>query len=252
MKIDIKFNSLQNALNESGATLRFRNFLKNNTNLDKTLKNFNHEGKLDNINKSSPNFVGGLMFFNNIFVVGTSGTGKQTNNIHFSNCDNFDIDNNDLYLINADKLFKNSGDLKKPFEPCTNCLTNTNWNNYTNADDWAKRLIMRQFNVLNLFDHIFSLQRELMSKIHSSNTINNLPKNFLRTLEAVKAKKKWKCEACKIDASGLKKIFHILAKNENQFSDNADDYFGLCALCLKKANNYVIIFPEEYEYVEKK
>ena len=39
--------------------------------------------------------------------------------------------------------------------------------------------------------------------------------------------------------------------NENQFSDIADDYFGLCALCLKKANNYVIIFPEEYEYVEK-
>ena len=50
---------------------------------------------------------------------------------------------------------------------------------------------------------------------------------------------------------GLKKIFHILAKNENQFSDNADDYYGLCALCLKKANNYVIIFPEEYDYAEK-
>ncbi len=28
MKIDIKFNSLQNALNESGATLRFRKILK--------------------------------------------------------------------------------------------------------------------------------------------------------------------------------------------------------------------------------
>ena len=61
----------------------------------------------------------------------------------------------------------------------------------------------------------------------------------------------WNCEACKIDTSGLKKIFHILAKNENQFSDNADDYYGLCALCLKKANNYVIIFPEEYDYAEK-
>ncbi len=52
-----------------------------------------------------------------------------------------------------------------------------------------KRLIIRQFNVLHLFDHIFSLQRELISKIHSSNTIEKLPKNFLRTLESVKAKK---------------------------------------------------------------
>ena len=27
------------------------------------------------------------------------------------------------------------------------------------------------------------------------------------------------------DASGLKKIFHIQAKNENQFSDNADNFY---------------------------
>ena len=30
MKIDIKFNRVQNALNESGATLRFRKILKSN------------------------------------------------------------------------------------------------------------------------------------------------------------------------------------------------------------------------------
>jgi hypothetical protein len=251
MKIDIKFNSLQNALNESGATLRFRKILKSNSSLDKILKNFNDEGKLENINNSSPHFAGGLMFFNNIFVIGTSGTGKQNNYLHFTNCESFNIADNNLYLTSSEELFKDSGDLKKPFEPCTECLTNTNWNNYINADDWAKRLIIRQFNVLHLFDHIFSLQRELISKIHSSNTIEKLPKNFLRTLESVKAKKNWNCEACKIDTSGLKKIFHILAKNENQFSDNADDYYGLCALCLKKANNYVIIFPEEYDYAEK-
>ena len=152
------------------------------------------------------------MFFNNIFVIGTSGTGKQNNYLHFTNCESFDIANNNLYLTSSEELFKDSGDLKKPFEPCTECLTNTNWNNYANADDWAKRLIIRQFNVLHIFDHIFSLQRELISKIHSSNTIDNLPINFLRTLESVKAKKNWKCEACKIDTSGLKKSFIFYQK----------------------------------------
>tara|TARA_Y100000589_G_scaffold317492_2_gene343660 strand:- start:1777 stop:1908 length:132 start_codon:yes stop_codon:yes gene_type:complete len=39
--------------------------------------------------------------------------------------------------------------------------------------------------------------------------------------------------------------------NDSHFSNNADNYYGLCALCLKKANNYVIIFPEEYDYAEK-
>ena len=106
MKIDIKFNSLQNALNESGATLRFRKILKSNSSLDKILKNFNNEGKLENINNSSPHFAGGLMFFNNIFVIGTSGTGKQNNYLHFTNCESFNIADNNLYLTSSEELLK--------------------------------------------------------------------------------------------------------------------------------------------------
>ena len=38
--------------------------------------------------------------------------------------------------------------------------------------------------------------------------------------------------------------------NENQFSDNADNYYRIWALCLKKVNKYVII-SWEYDYAEK-
>ena len=71
------------------------------------------------------------------------------------------------------------------------------------AEDWAKRIVIRQFNILHFNDHLFSLQRELLSKIHEKNTINMLPNNYLRILEII------------------------------------------------KANNHLIIFPEEYEYINK-
>ena len=49
----------------------------------------------------------------------------------------------------------------------------------------------------------------------------------------------------------MKKLFHILPKSDNKFTENDLDYYAICALCLKKTNNYIIIFPEEYEYFNK-
>ena len=42
-----------------------------------------------------------------------------------------------------------------------------------------------------------------------------------------------------------------LKLNENHFSDNLNTCFELCILCIKNTNNYVIVFSEENEYVEK-
>ena len=53
MKLDIKFNSLKNALNESGATLKFRYGLKSNKNLENLIKNFNKNGMLEKIFSTS-------------------------------------------------------------------------------------------------------------------------------------------------------------------------------------------------------
>lgn len=254
MKLDIKFNSLKNALNESGATLKFRYGLKSNKSLEKLIKNFNKDGVLEKIYKKPPSFIGGLMFFNNIFVVGHfKKDSKNKNLVHFSKCSYVknNIDNIDLFLTNSDIIFNQNGELMKSFTPCPSCLDITNWNNYLMAEDWAKRIVIRQFNILHFNDHLFSLQRELLSKIHEKNTINMLPNNYLRILEIIKAKKKWLCEVCKLDTSGMKKLYHILPKLDNKYTENDLEYYGICALCLKKANNYVIIFPEEYEYINR-
>ena len=254
MKLDIKFNNLQNALNESGATLKFRYGLKSNKNLENLIKNFNKNGMLEQLNKKPPSFIGGLMFFNNIFVLGRYTKDiKNKNLIHFSKCSYIenDIDNVELFLPKSDIIFNQNGEFIKPFTPCPSCLDITNWNNYLIAENWAKRIVIRQFNILHFHDHLFSLQRELLSKIHTKNTISMLPNNYLRVLEKIKAKKKWICEACKLDTSGMKKLFHILSKSDNKFTENDLDYYGICALCLKKANIYIIVFPEEYEYFNK-
>ena len=84
MKLDIKFNSLQNALNESGATLKFRYGLKSNKNLENLIKNFNKNGMLEQLNKKPPSFIGGLMFFNNIFVLGRYTKDSKNKGITYS------------------------------------------------------------------------------------------------------------------------------------------------------------------------
>ena len=38
---------------------------------------------------------------------------------------------------------------------------------------------------------------------------------------------------------------------DHKYTENEGDYYGLCVLCLKKANNYIITYPEELEYLDK-
>ena len=38
---------------------------------------------------------------------------------------------------------------------------------------------------------------------------------------------------------------------DHKYTENEGDYYGLCVLCLKKANNYIITYPEELEYLSE-
>ena len=46
------------------------------------------------------------------------------------------------------------------------------------SEDWAKRIVIRQFNIKHIHDHIISFQKELLSKIHSEETLLSIPNNF--------------------------------------------------------------------------
>ena len=254
MEIKVNFNRLQNALNETGTTLKYRFSLgKANNIFSKVLTDFDKTGSLLTITNNLPNFYGGLLVYKNIFVYALlNKKNDKSSNIHFSSCDVLknNLSQASLHLSNSD-LFKESGELQKGYKPCESCLHITNWNNFSLAEDWAKRIVIRQFNIKHIHDHIISFQKELLSKIHSKETLLSIPNNFLRILEIIKAKKKWICQICKVDTSGYKQTFHIMPTKDHRYTENEGDYYGLCVLCLKRANNYVITYPEEIEYLNK-
>ena len=162
MEIKVNFNSLQNALNETGATLKYRFSLgKANSIFSKVLNDFDKAGSLQTITNTLPNFYGGLLVYKNIFVYALSNNKNDNNgSIHFSSCDILknNLSQASLHLSTSD-LFKESGELQKGYKPCESCLQITNWNNFALAEDWAKRIVIRQFNIKHIHDHIISFQK---------------------------------------------------------------------------------------------
>ena len=68
----------------------------------------------------------------------------------------------------------------------------------------------------------------------TKNNLKKYPDNFPRILEIIKAKKNWRCEICKLDCSGYKKLLHVENLSEDFDSIVPSDYKSKCLRCLKK------------------
>jgi len=262
VKINYNFNKLQGALNETGAELIFK-YKFYNSNFSPTGKtiDFDTNGLINNKDNLEINYYGGLNFYKKFLVITAFGnlkTKKQNLEIHFSQCkrflDNFKNNINELILLLPNSIYLKNEHSNKNFKkhyPCEDCLKIINWNNISTAEDWSKRIIMDQFKLENLYQYISPIEKELQANLLDDVFLKNLPINFTRVNEVVKAQKKWICEKCKINTSGMKKIFHLKLKKTNFNDINHNNFIGVCASCLKLDFNEIYLFPDEIDFIKK-
>ena len=247
------FNKLNGALKEAGTELNFKYKFENPKFYKNSIINqFNENGLLNIKNNIEINCYGGLNVYKNLFVMVFFGELKKRNKhsikIHFSKCpdfiDKFEKKNIELNLFLPNtSIFKEEA-VNKNFQkylPCEECLKIINWNNINKAEDWSRRIILEQFSIENLYDHVLPFQKELIAGIHSQDFLHNLPSDFTRTNEVIKAQKKWICEFCKTNTSGMKKILHIEVKDTLNKTLNSSNYISICSSCMKLKYNDIII-----------
>ena len=263
VKIKYNFNKMNGALKEAGAELNFKykfnnpNFYKNSV-----ISQFNKDGILTVNNEIEINFFGGLNFYKNLIVLSSFNEFKKKKNeeilIHFSKCEDYELNYEkkvhelNLHLPNSN-IFQD--DIKnKNFQkhkPCEKCLKIINWNNINKAEDWSRRVILEQFSVKSFYEHILPFQKELIANIHKNDFLVNLPLNFVRINEVIKAQKKWTCEVCKINTSGMKQLLHIEIKNILKDNINSSNYNSICSSCLKHRHNEISLNKNEIEFIKQ-
>ena len=260
VKINSNFSKLNASLKQVGAELNFRyHFNNNRSDIALTRSKFNSDGTLSKIKNLKIDYLAGLSFYQNNFVAIYFQNLKadKINTFHFSECNDLLINleknesNTTLILPDSEKADLKKKDTNKILSPCHLCLENTNWNNFEKAEDWSKRIIIEQFNILEFHKQMFSVERELVSNFISSDFLKMLPKNFPRILETAKSYKKWTCQKCKINVSGMKQLYHavILDRTLKRYLPN--DFLGLCTGCLKVKYHDMYITPEELDFINE-
>ena len=260
VKINTNFSKLNASLKQIGAELNFRYHFKNDkSDIVRTRSKFNSDGTLGKLENLKIDYLAGLTFYQNNFVAIYFENLKidKTHIFHFSNCDDLlnNLDQNEgsaiLLLPDSEKMDLKRKDVNKIFTPCRSCLENTNWNNFQKAEDWSRRIIIEQFNILEFHKQMFSIQRELVSDFTSSDFLKTLPSDFPRVFETAKSYKKWTCQKCKINVSGMKQLYHavIIDKTINRYTPH--DFLGVCTGCLKVKFHDMYITPEELDFINE-
>ena len=260
VKINANFSKLNAALKQVGAELNFRyHFINNKSKIASTRKKFKKDGTLDSIENLQIDFFAGLTFYQNNFVAIYFKNLVQNDEItfHFSNCPEFieHLNNHEasatLILPESEKLDIKKKSANNNFIPCRLCLEKTNWNNFAKAADWSRRIIIDQFNVLEFHKQMFSIERELFSDFITSQFLKTLPDDFPRILEAAKSNKKWICQKCKINVSGMKQLYHAILIDDTIKRYSPNDFIGVCTGCLKVQYHDMYITSEELDFINK-
>ena len=98
---------------------------------------------------------------------------------------------------------------------------------------------------------MFSIERELVSDFISSEFLKTLPSDFPRIFETAKSYKKWTCQKCKINVSGMKQLYHavIIDRALNRYTPY--DFLGVCTGCLKVKYHDMYITREELDFINE-
>ena len=260
VKINTNFSKLNASLKQIGAELNFRyHFNNNKSDIALTRSKFNSDGTLAKLENLKIDYLAGLTFYQNNFVAIYFENLKidKTFTFHFSKCDDLlkNLEQNEanaiLLLPDSEKIDFKRKDVNKIFTPCRSCLENTNWNNFQKAEDWSRRIIIEQFNILEFHKQMFSIERELVSDFISPEFLKKLPNDFPRIFETAKSYKKWTCQKCKINVSGMKQLYHAVIIDRTLKRYTLYDFLGVYTGCLKLKYHEMYITPDELDFINE-
>ena len=260
VKINTNFSKLNASLKQIGAELNFRyHFNNNKSDIALRRSKFNSDGTLGKLENLKINYLAGLTFYQNNFVAIYFENLKidKTFTFHFSKCDDLlkNLEQNEanaiLLLPDSEKIDFKRKDLNKILTPCRSCHENTNWNNFQKAEDWSRRIIIEQFNILEFHKQMFSIERELVSDFISPEFLKKLPNDFPRIFETAKSYKKWTCQKCKINVSGMKQLYHAVIIDRTLKRYTPYDFLGVCTGCLKVKYHDMYITPDELDFINE-
>ena len=98
---------------------------------------------------------------------------------------------------------------------------------------------------------MFSIERELVSDFIPTDFLEKLPNDFPRIFETAKSYKKWTCQKCKINVSGMKQLYHAVIIDRTLKRYTPYDFLGVCTGCLKVKYHDMYITPDELDFINE-
>ena len=119
------------------------------------------------------------------------------------------------------------GETELALRVCKNCLSNIGYQGYTfGRDD-----IWENFDINQFFMYYATFFRSKPGRWDTEADMNWYTRDWSRVSEAIKRKRLWTCEQCKVDLQSVPKFLHCHHINGVKTDNNDRNLMILCALC---------------------
>lgn len=147
----------------------------------------------------------------------------------------------------------NSERVEKRLLVCQNCLIQLNYQEFANSNNFTKKTIITQFNIVNFFKLYDKGFYKVPYFTDKTAPHDNYTPDFKEISAEVRWAKNWTCEQCQCFLKLDKKYLHVHHKNTIRSDNSVSNLQALCIDCHSKQENHAHIrnLPDYSTFMKK-